>query len=220
MKAVSSRRMKAIEAAAIRRFKIPALILMENAGISATRAIEKMLRNKKTPVVVVCGWGNNGGDGFVVARQLHNRGCTLKIFLIGKKKQMSPEAQINFDIIRAMRLSVVRIVSERQISTFAARIKNAGIIVDALFGIGIRGGLAPFYCRIIECINKSPARVVSLDVPSGMDADTGSVVSAAVRTHTTITMGRVKKGFLRPAAKRFIGRVVVADISLPVQLQK
>lgn len=220
MRVISCRQMRAIDRRATEQFGIPALLLMENAGIAVARTVEKFPKIRKTPIVIVCGRGNNGGDGFVAARHLHNRGYRVKVFLVGTTKKMSEETRINVTMIEKMKIKITRVSLRRQIPWFAQQLRRSRLIIDALFGIGIRGALDDFYCQLIEQINKSAATVVSIDVPSGLDADTGSVTSISVCAHTTVTMGYAKKGFLKPGAKKFVGRLVIADISLPRQLMK
>lgn len=212
--AVTCQQMRAIDAAAIKRFGIPALILMENAGRSAADGAQTMLKNKKLPIAIFCGYGNNGGDGFVVARHLVNRGYCVRVFLVGRQKPMSQESRINFVIIRKMKIQIQRLASSAQLSSFGRCIRKSQLLIDAIFGIGVRGVLNEWYCRLIALINQSAVPVLSIDIPSGLNADTGEVASAAIRATKTITMGLVKKGFANPRAKRYLGKLVVADIFL------
>lgn len=219
MNVVSSQQMRTIDRAASTRYGIPPLLLMENAGRSVADFAETMLQRKKSAVAILCGYGNNGGDGFVVARHLANRGYAVDVVLVGERKPMSAEARINFEIIKKMKIKIQRLFRREQARALGRHFRGARLLIDAIFGIGVRGVLSPFYCEAIEQINKSGIPVLAVDIPSGLDADSGAAVSSAIRAQATVAMGLPKKGFLKPSARKYLGRVVVADISLPRQLK-
>jgi NAD(P)H-hydrate epimerase len=219
IKYVTTLEMRRIDSLAVKTFGIPSLILMENAGIAVANEAEKMLENKPALVLILCGYGNNGGDGFVAARHLVNRGYRVIILLVGHKKEMSEETEINFVIARRMKININKITNEKQIGLLSKNAKNSQLIIDAIFGIGIKGRLDRFYCQLIEKINTAEATVLSIDIPSGLDADSGEALPIAIKAKKTVTMGLPKKSFLSPKARKYLGRVVVADISLPKQLK-
>ena len=220
MKFVSSQQMRKIDRAASKRFGIPPLLLMENAGRSVYEVAQAMLKNKKSRIAIFCGYGNNGGDGFVTARHLVNHGYPVNVFLVGAKKKMSDESRVNFKIINRMKVNIQRLFRREHVCVLGRHLQGTELLIDAIFGIGMRGALNSFYGELIEQINKSNIPIVAVDIPSGLDADRGVVVSSAIRAQKTITMGLLKKGFRNPTAKEYLGKVIVADISLPQQLRR
>jgi len=211
--------MRKIDSLATAKFGIPSLILMENAGRSVACEAESMISSKATSIVIFCGYGNNGGDGFVVARHLVNRGYDVVIYVVGKQKKMSKDTKMNFDIINKMKIMVRKITDQRQINIATRYIGKRQLIIDAVFGIGLKGRLDTFYCYLFKKINSSNIPILSIDIPSGLDADRGIPLPIAIKAKKTITMGLAKKGFINPSAKKYLGRVIVADISLPRQLK-
>ena len=210
--------MRKIDSLATAKFGIPSLILMENAGRSVACEAEGMIRNKATSIVIFCGYGNNGGDGFVAARYLLNRGHNVVIYVVGKQKKMSKDTKINFDIINKMKIMVKKITNQEQINIATRYIGKRQLIIDAVFGIGLKGRLDTFYCYLFKKINSS-IPILSIDIPSGLDADKGVPLPIAIKAKRTMTMGLAKKGFMNPSAKRYLGRVIIADISLPRELK-
>ncbi|MFH1622170.1 MAG: NAD(P)H-hydrate epimerase [Candidatus Omnitrophota bacterium] len=216
---VSSAKMREIDTLATKKFGMPSLILMENAGRSIADESKKMLKSSSASIYIFCGYGNNGGDGFVAARHLSNRGHKVEIILIGKKKKMSQDTNINFQILRNMRIRIKKIISEKDFNSIFKFIRRPQLIIDAIFGIGIKGELNYFYCRLFEKINSLHVPVLSVDIPSGLDADKGIALPLAIKAKKTVTMGLIKKGFLTNFAKKYLGKIIIADISLPRQLK-
>jgi NAD(P)H-hydrate epimerase len=219
MKLVNSKIMRRVDRLATEKFGIPSLILMENAGRSTADAAEDVVKSKSVRIAIICGYGNNGGDGFVCARHLINRGYRVEVYLIGKIKNMSNDAEINFSILIKMKTKIKRIINKRQINSAIKNFKKSQLIIDAIFGIGIKGKLDEFYCELFKKINHTKIPILSLDIPSGLDADSGKVESCAIKARHTVAMGLMKKGFLNPAAKRYLGKIFIADISLPKDLK-
>lgn len=213
MKVVTVEQMRKIDMTASKKFGIPSLLLMENAGRSVADIAQIMVQNKKLRIAIFCGYGNNGGDGFVVARHLVNRGFHVDVFLVGIRKRMSDETRINLEIIKKMKIVIRRISVLGHIPTLNRYLRGVGLLIDGIFGIGVRGMLSPFYYQLIDTINKSSIPIVSIDVPSGFNADTGEVTSSAIRAQRTVTMGLLKKGFRNPVARKYLGKILVADIS-------
>ena len=212
MKHVTARQMQAIDRRASAEFGIPSILLMENAG----RAVaEEVLRFRPHRALVVCGGGNNGGDGFVTARHLANRRvrCTVVYF----QRPAQPDPALNFSILKKMRVPLARwgrLPARRRRSL----LRQADVIVDAIFGTGMAREVRAPYKTAIEEINHSRTPVVSVDLPSGMHADTGEPMGACIRARRTVTLGLPKRAFTRKASHAYTGTVVVADISLPAQL--
>ncbi|NQS99748.1 MAG: NAD(P)H-hydrate epimerase, partial [Candidatus Omnitrophica bacterium] len=211
---VTARVMQSIDQAAVQRFGIPPIVLMENAAIASAFCVLGMLTNKQKRVLLFCGPGNNGGDGFACARHLLNHGLGAKVFFLGKKTRLSSEARINYEILRKMGQRI----AQPSPVTVKNELSNAGVIVDALFGIGLKKSVQDAYYKLIKLINDSKRPILSLDVPSGLNATTGEVQGIAVRARRTVTFGLIKKGMLKPKARRFVGKITVADISLPRKL--
>jgi NAD(P)H-hydrate epimerase len=207
---VTVAQMRELDRAAIRDYQIPALLLMENAGAGAARVIRASLGpSLDGGVLVVAGTGNNGGDGYVVARHLHNAGHEVAI--AAAAAPASPEARCNHDIARALGVEILPLDEP-------ARWPRAGVVVDALLGIGISGALRPPMAAAIEAIlllGEAGARVVAMDVPSGLDADTGRPATPTVRATITTTFGACKAGLVAELARPHVGELSVIDISLP-----
>jgi len=208
--------MKRLDAAAIKRCGIPALILMENAGRASAEEALKMLPKKGARrVAVFCGYGNNGGDGFVCARHLINQGVRTRIYLVGKKKEFSEEARINYQILRKMGQGFKLVRSISAFGKIEKEIKKCHLLIDGIFGIGLRGRLDRFYQELFSMLNAARIPILALDIPSGLDADTGKPLGTAVQAAKTVTFGMLKKGLAGKRARKFTGRISVADISLP-----
>ncbi|MBN3033587.1 MAG: NAD(P)H-hydrate epimerase [Candidatus Saganbacteria bacterium] len=204
-KAISVRQAQAFDKFAQEKLGIPSIVLMENAGRSVAEACAG-----RGEIAVVCGTGNNGGDGFAAARHLLNAGREIKVFVIGEKTKLKNDAKINLDALVKM-LEKVRWVSTAK---GLKDIAQAGLIVDALFGIGLNTPVAGLYRKAIEMINRSKIPVVSVDVPSGLNADTGRVMGMAVRADKTVTFVAPKKGFYKADGPLYCGEVIVRDIGI------
>ncbi len=210
--------MRQIDDKAIREFGIPSLILMENAGAACAREAVKLVRKGAVPIAVFAGKGNNGGDGFVAARHLANHGMKPVVFYFQAPGEMKLDPLVNFRILEKMKVSLIDCSAHLPVSRVKAALKKARVIVDALFGTGLSKPIEEPFKTAIALINQSGRAVVSADIPSGLNADTGEVMGTCVRATVTVALGLPKKGFLRREAKRFIGRMVVADISIPRNL--
>lgn len=214
MKYVTTRQMQAIDRQASERFGIPPILLMENAGRAVAEAV---LTFHPRHVVLFCGSGNNGGDGFVAARHLanHTVQCTVVYF----QRPAKADPALNFTILEKMKIP--RVVWERlPTARRHALLRQADVIVDAMFGTGISRTLQEPYTTAIQDINRSRRPVVSIDIPSGMNADTGKPMGLCVRARRTVTLALPKRAFKHKASRRYTGQVIVADISIPAQLKK
>jgi NAD(P)H-hydrate epimerase len=199
---------------AIEEFGVPGIVLMENAG----RGMAELLRTLgiNGPVVLCCGRGNNGGDGFVMARHLDNAGIRVRVLLFGDPAQLSGDAAINHRILAASGIPL-EVFTDSALDEEGLRrqLAEADWIVDALFGSGLRGTIKPPFDRIIAAINATAARVFAVDIPSGLDSDTGQPLDAAIRAHHTGTVAAMKKGFLEPSAAAWLGQVHLIDMGAP-----
>ena len=214
MKVVTAKAMQQIDRAAVAKYGIPAIILMENAAIASAFVVLEMLKAGQRNVALFCGPGNNGGDGFACARHLLNRGLKVKVYFIGKEAKLSKEAKINYRILRKIGQKILR----PKLSLLEKELKGTDLIVDALLGIGLKDKVKEPLYGLIEFINGSKKCVLSLDIPSGLDATSGKARGIAVKARRTVTFGLLKRGFLNPRAKAYTGAVTIGDISLPRKL--
>ena len=203
--------MARVDEYAIRTLGIPGCVLMERAGKAVADVCRRALEPLHAPkVVVVCGPGNNGGDGYVVARHLAERGAQCRVFLLGAPEKVKGDAKLNFEIWRKLGQTV-----EPFENSALAAIAQADLIVDAMLGTGAKGALRGPFRQAAQAINQSRALVVAVDLPTGIDADTGSADPDAVRATHTVTFGAVKIGLLFSPARECAGQVSVADIGFP-----
>ncbi len=214
---LSRAQMRAFDRYAIETCHVPGVVLMENAGRGAADVIGRLLgpalRNAR--VVVVCGAGNNGGDGFVVARHLWARGADVRVFLAGSPERVFGDARINHDSYVDLGGQVTIVRPGDPTADLEATLGLADLVVDALFGTGLDRAITGPIADIIDAINRAPGRRVSLDIPSGLDADSGAPLGACVEAHDTVCFGHLKVGLLTPQGARFAGRVHVCDLGLP-----
>ena len=214
MKIVTAQEMQQIDKRATKSFGIPALILMENAAISSAFCVLQMLKVRQSEVILFCGQGNNGGDGFACARHLINHGLKVKVFFLGKKEKLSSEAKINYQILRKQGQRILT----PKFSSLKKEFSNTDLIVDALLGIGLRSKVREPLYSLIKLINNSKKPVLSLDIPSGLDATLGEACGIAIRAKRTVTFGLFKRGLFNPQAKEYVGKLTIGDISLPRKL--
>lgn len=205
--------MKELDRRAINQRGIPAAFLMENAGAAIAAEVMKIVG--KGTVFVFCGYGNNGGDGFVAGRRLLLNGYSVKTFLVGNLKPFSPETKANYQALVAVNHTPVLVSAGEEIDKVFVQLPAPDLVVDAIFGIGLKGVPDEFFLKLIDRINGFGCPVIAADVPSGLDADTGKPLGAAVKAFKTVTLGYPKVGFQNPAAKSYTGEVVCADIGLP-----
>jgi ADP-dependent NAD(P)H-hydrate dehydratase / NAD(P)H-hydrate epimerase len=200
--------MRAVDAAAIDELGIPGAVLMERAGLAAAQEIARLAVDGPGTAAVVCGAGNNGGDGFVVARHLQAAGWEVECFLAGDPRKLPPDARLNHDV--AGRLGIPIRSDVRR-----ARLTRADVVVDALLGTGFRGVPRGVVGRAIEAMRGPIGGMVALDVPSGVDGSTGVVAGAAVAADVTVGFHGRKLGTAIEPGRSASGRVVVADIGIP-----
>ena len=205
------------DSTAIERYRIPGLVLMENAGWRAAREAYAMLGFEPgSGVLVVAGAGNNGGDGFVAARHLAGWGVDTGVVLAGSREKVLDDAKTNLELAEAGGISVTEAALPELVEALLpGRLEGAALVVDALLGTGLSGRVRGAAARAIEILNERRARVLAVDTPSGLDANTGEVLGAATRAERTVTFAFPKPGFTRGEGPERAGEVVVADISMP-----
>jgi NAD(P)H-hydrate epimerase len=219
---LSTDEMRSCDKRAVEEYSIPSLLLMENAGRSVVDAIEKHFGNiAEKSFLIVCGKGNNGGDGFVVARHLFNRGAIVHVLLVGKKSEVKGDAKTNLDIVLQLQKKIKNTsqFSFQEISK--PLLKNCpccDIVVNALLGTGFSGEVRKPFAQIIEWMNVSGKPIVAIDIPSGINSDNGMKTNVAVKANLTVTMAAKKIGLLINDGKECSGKIEVADISIPKKL--
>lgn len=219
MKLLKAEEMKRIDHQASTDYDIPSIILMENAGLRTVEIIDEMLvESKGKTVVVIAGKGNNGGDGLVVARHLINAGVTVDIFMLGDEDHMTPDASTNYKILKKMTDRIYPLTSDQHLDRLMLSLLVCDIIVDAIYGIGFKGVLGDFETRVVKMINWCKSPVVAIDIPSGVEADTGKVHGEAVKAWQTVTFALPKIGLVLEPGKDYAGTLTVADISIPRSL--
>ncbi|MBS0349782.1 MAG: NAD(P)H-hydrate epimerase [Proteobacteria bacterium] len=192
----------------IEQYHIPGIVLMENAGRGT---VDYLLScNIEGKIAICCGKGNNAGDGMVVARYLYNRGYDVGIYLFSNPKEFKGEAKMNYQIIQSMAIPIISNQFPEQ----------PRWLIDAIFGTGLQGIVKEPFLAILKKINISGAEIVSLDIPSGLDCDTGSPLGIAVNANHTVTFVGTKQGFLNPEAQPYLGKVHVVDIETPSLLKQ
>jgi NAD(P)H-hydrate epimerase len=212
VKYLTRQELRDVDRLAVAEFGMPAEVLMENAGRSAAELL--LTLGATGPVTICCGKGNNGGDGFVVARHLDIRSVPVQILLFGKPDDLRGEAKTNFTIIERAGLPV-RSVIDIDPNDLDRELAGADWIVDALYGTGFSGTLRPPMDLVVNRMNASGRPVLSIDIPSGLDCDTGIASGPAVRARHTITFAASKVGFQNPSAAPYLGQVHVAGIGVP-----
>lgn len=219
MNVVLSRdQIRRIDRLAIDRYRIPGIILMENAGRNAARIIRRTYGEAHS-ARIICGPGNNGGDGCVIARHLHNVGWHVRVLLAADESRLSGDMRTNLDIVRAMGLEIAVAPDGAALADWTERITTDEIVVDALLGTGFQGAVRSPTAELISRINDAAHRAtVAVDVPSGLDCDSGEPSNATIRADLTITFVAPKPGLTKATARPFIGRLEVADIGAPREL--
>ncbi|MBF0522159.1 MAG: NAD(P)H-hydrate epimerase [Candidatus Omnitrophica bacterium] len=211
---VTTKQIQRLDAVAIERYGIPSIVLMENAGRHVAEEVIKDLKGKKNRLVCVfCGLGNNAGDGFVAARHLADAGIRTQTFLIGRAQSLKRDAALNYQILRKLKVPI----KEVKMMTPAVReqLGRSDIIIDALFGVGLNREIAEPFKSVIEVINQSRKRIISVDVPSGLDATTGNIYGVCVKAVKTVTFTFAKKGFFIHHGPKVVGKIVVGNIGIP-----
>jgi NAD(P)H-hydrate epimerase len=242
---LSREQVRQIDRLSLERYHIPGIVLMENAARAAAGVAWEMLGVGAGRVLILCGGGNNGGDGLAVARHLHNRGADVTIALTVDPAKYTGDAKINYDIALAMGLKIVKLdaggsdaggsgAGQRDPDRPAAgssdpnaspnpdaslsTLGDADLVIDAIFGTGLDRPPRPPFEAIAATVNGWKRHVLAIDVPSGLDCDTGQPLGACIAATRTITFVAEKIGFGRPEALDYVGQVTVGDIGCPREL--
>lgn len=209
---------RAVDRWAIEEMGVPGVVLMENAGRSCAELVKERLQEVDRPrVCIFCGTGNNGGDGYVIARHLLNAAFGVTVVVCGKREKIGGDARTNLDILERLGLAIDRLDPGEQ--DIASRVQalagRADMIVDALFGTGLQGPLRGDYRVLIEAINALGIPILAVDIPSGLDCDTGRPLGAAIKAADTVTFVVAKRGFVAwPGVGAYTGQIYVASIGV------
>jgi NAD(P)H-hydrate epimerase len=207
MKVATSEEMQDIDRRTIEGYGIPGLVLMERAGVAVAVRIRELFGKRK--VIVLSGSGNNGGDGIVAARELYNSGFNVQVLMAGGRKKMSPDCKRQFDIAKKMGIPMAFR------SSVESRDLHGSVVVDAIFGTGLSKRIKSPIADTISSVNDSGQPVVSVDIPSGVSADTGQVLGTAIMATHTVTFGLPKRGHLLHPGAGHTGGLFVEDIGFP-----
>ena len=210
---ITAAKARELDAKARNKYGIPTLLLMENAGRAVAEEALRIIARRKGRVAIFCGKGNNGGDGFCAARHLLTAGVNPDIFLIGKVCGLKGEAAVNAGILLKLKHKITE-VTPLNINSIRRRITKYSLIVDALLGVGLSGEVRGLYCDLIRLINLGGAYVLSVDVPSGLDATSGAVLGCCVRADETVTFIASKRGMVSARGAGYCGRVKVKQLGV------
>lgn len=206
-----------VDRRAIEELGLPGIVLMENAGRGCVDWLLEL--GVRGPVVICAGRGNNGGDGFVMARHLENHGVDVRVLLFSDPQSLRGDAAINWKVLERSGTPLSCVSDPASGGEWKTCLESADWIVDALLGTGTRGALREPFPDIIACINDAPGRVFSVDLPSGLDCDRGEPVDTerpvCVSARVTATLVARKRGFENPRAAEFTGDIRVIDIGVP-----
>lgn len=205
-----------VDRIAASEYGMPTIVLMENAARRVAETALAMVDVPTPRVLIFCGTGNNGGDGLAAARHLHNAGARVRVEMVGGSERCGGDARVNLEIVRRMGLELREFDSTRRDGAEAP-----DVVIDALLGTGTDRPLNDVFAAAVARINAMAdggAAVLAVDLPSGLDAQTGAVLGVAVRADVTVTFAGIKPGLLALEAQQCVGEVIVADIGVPVEL--
>ena len=209
--------MRQYDSVAIEKYGVPGVVLMENAGRGATRVVLEAAGDRPGTIAIVCGKGNNGGDGFVIARHLINAGRLASVILLGRREDLRGDARTNADILVAMHGPITEI-DGKDMKALPGLLAGSAVVVDAIFGTGLEREVTGGYAKAIKAINAADAPVVAVDLPSGLDADTGRALGTAVRADATATFAFLKRGLVVHPGVDLAGAITVVDIGAPQRI--
>ena len=219
MRILNAAQMREADRFTIEDIGLPSLVLMENAGRQVVAAMEASFETQlEGRVAVLCGRGNNGGDGFVVARTLLQRGIDSVVFVIGALADVRGDARTNLDILGRLGVTVVEINDEQSWELHFSEISQCTLIVDAIFGTGLREPLAGMLETVVADVNASDIPIVSIDLPSGLSSDTPHLVGDCIDATMTVTLAAPKLPLVLPPGEAHAGDVVIADIGIPYEV--
>lgn len=213
---MSTKNCKEIDKYTIDEIGIPSIVLMENA---ATEVVSKVI-NLGDKFIVFCGTGNNGGDGLAIARKLILKNKDVHIVIIGRNGNYSNDFSINLEILKKITGNITYIIDEKDIEYLMPLFENYNVAVDCIFGVGLNRKLDSLYIKLISIINESIETKISIDVPSGLNADSGEIMGAAIEADITYTFEVIKRGFIEYKALSYVGELNILEIGIPEHVKR
>ena len=219
MKVATTEQMQELDRKSIEVFRIPGIVLMENAGRGAAEVIAQAFPDiQKKKIAIIAGKGNNGGDGFVIARYFLNQGVSVKVFLLTDPKSLRGDAETNFNIFHHMKGEIIPVPSSKDYQKVKKSLEHFDLLIDGIFGTGLDAEVRGYYREVIDHLNTLQKPIVAIDIPSGLDANTGKPLGTAIRAFLTVTFGLPKVGHLISPGSDYVGTLKVIDIGIPRRL--
>lgn len=219
MKVVDGIQMKRLDQKALEEYRIPGIILMEQAGMAvADEVLKEIQRQENNKVMIICGLGNNGGDGFVTARHLFQRGIAVKVRIIGDVARVTGDTKTNYDILRKLKLDIKMLLDLQDIEKLSTEVDHCSIIVDAICGTGLNRDMSGLWKELIHTMNRSDKYILSIDIPSGVSAGTGNILGNAVRANKTVVLQLPKVGNINYPGAEYSQTMVIKDIGIPKEI--
>ena len=216
MRILNASQMREADRVAIDDIGIASLVLMENAGRQVVSAIEAAYEDRLSGrVAVLCGKGNNGGDGFVIARTLAQRGIDVSVFLLASVPQVKGDARVNLEILGRLGIGIMEVDDEQRWELHSSEVQRCSLIVDAIIGTGLTAPLSGLLETVVADLNAMGIPIVSVDLPSGLSADTPHLIGDCVAATMTVTLAAPKVSLILPPGEDQAGDVVIADIGIP-----
>jgi len=213
--------MRQLDRLAIELYGIPGVLLMENAGAQVARILWQEYPDLLSRrVTVLCGRGNNGGDGFVAARYLHNNGVSVSVFIIGEPSEIRGDARVHLNMLQRAGMVPEPVQTPESAKKIGARLVHYDVLIDALLGTGLRDEVSGVFQLVVSAMNATGRPIVAVDIPSGLSAEGGALLGDHVRADLTVTMALPKRGLLLYPAAEFVGRLVVVDIGFPAAVRE
>src|SRR3989475_4315773 len=219
MRVLNAAQMREADRRTTEEIGIPSLVLMENAGRQAVAAMEAMHSDLfERQVGALCGRANNGGDGFVIARTLLQRGIDVSVFLMGRVADVRGDARTNLEILGRLGLTVVEVADSQAWELHFSEVSDCSLIVDAIFGTGLNAPVSGFIESVITDVNTSGIPIVAIDLPSGLSADSPEPIGPSIEAGLTVTLAAPKLPLVLPPAETRAGDIVIADIGIPTDV--
>ncbi|MEA3385264.1 MAG: NAD(P)H-hydrate epimerase, partial [Thermodesulfobacteriota bacterium] len=213
---VTAAQMQQLDQRTIKEFSIPGLIFMENAGRGIFELICRHFAARlHQGVTILVGPGNNGGDGFVIARHLNQEGVKVELLILAPGEKFRGDALTNYNIVKKLGLHITECLDSGSLSTMSEPIEKSGLIVDAIFGTGLVRKITGRFARCIEMVNASPAPIVAVDISSGLSTDTGRPLGTAIQADLTATMALAKPDLVLHPGTEYVGELHIVEIGIP-----
>lgn len=218
MKVVTSEQMSMIDRISIDTLGIPGIVLMENAAVKVVEEIGRMLGGTAGKnIVVLAGKGNNGGDALAVARHLYNRGADTSVYILSEKEEIKGDAAINLNILEKIGLKSKVLRDTMQLKTLKMELAAADLVVDGIFGTGIKAEITGLNVEVIRTMNESSKTIISIDIPSGVNGGNGKIMGTCIKANRTVTFGLPKIGLVIHPGCEYTGELAIADIGFPAK---